>query len=509
MVKNYIIGIDAGTSFIKSVLFDLEGNEFGKSEIKTNVVKPFAGWIETDMLDLYRSVIRSLKDLLSKTKANRKDIIGIGITGPGDGTWIVDEAGNPVRNGIYWCDGRSDKIVSNWLKDGTALKAFDISGTSVNTGLQCAQVRWLKENEPDSLKKARSIIHCKDWLFYKFTGVVSSDESDESLALFNIHERNYDKRLFELFGIEEFFHLYPIANPSEENNATISEDLAKELGLSSDLMISSGPMDVSACALGGGAIYHGQACSIIGTASIHEIITDTPLTSPEMIGMTLCHAHKKRWIRLMASMAATPNLDWFLNEFGYKYKAEAKEKGIDVIKYADKIIEKIPVGSNGIIYHPYIFPGGERAPFVSPSARAIFSGLNLNSSIDFMLRSIYEGVGFAMLDCYNHMPIEVTEIILTGGGANSDIWCQIISDITGRYIKIPCGKEYGAKGAALNMGISAGIYKSFEDAVAKTVKVIKSYTPDSDNHKKYSDIYMIYKLTYEKMMEIWNKKINT
>ena len=504
MKENYIIGIDAGTSITKAVLFDLGGNEIFKTEVQTNISSPFIGWIETEMNGLWKDTKKCLKELILKSKISHNDIIGIGLTGPGDGTWMIDHEGNPIRPGIYWCDGRAEKIIQKWFSDGTAERAFEICGTSVNTGSQCAQIKWLKENEPKTLRTAKTIFHCKDWLYYKFTGKITSDESDESLGLFDIKKRKYEKELFELFEINEYFDKYPVVQSSDKNRSKILTEVAKELGLNKDLMVASGPMDVVSCALGGGAIYHGQACSIIGTASIHEVITDTPIISPKMVGMTLCHAHKSKWIRLMAAMAATPNIDWFIKEFGYKYEKESKKKGIPILKYLEEVISNVPLGCEGVLYHPYILPGGERAPFVAPNARANFSGITISHSIDHVIRSIYEGIGFSMLDCYMHMPISIGDIILTGGGSKSSTWCQIIADITGKIIRIPRGEEFGAKGAMLNFGVALGIYDGFEDAVSKTVDIAKSYFPNTINTKKYNEIYKIYKMTYKKMIDVWD-----
>ncbi len=504
--NEYLIGIDAGTTYVKAALFDLEGRELFKKGTPTNISSPDPRWIEADMAILWEYIKKCLKELIAAAKINSKKIAGIGLTATGDGTWMIDYDENPVRPGILWCDGRSEIILNGWLSDGTAEKAFDICGTAIHTGSQCTQLKWLKEHEPECLKRTKAIFHCKDWLFYKFTGKITTDETDESLTFLNIKSRQYDDELFKLFDIYEYSDKFPTVNHAEENTGTILGGLAKEFNLSKDLIIGSGPMDVLACAVGGGAIKNGDACSIIGSAGINEVVTGHPLLYPRMVGMNLCHAPKDKWIRLIAAMSATPNLDWFIKEFGAKYKLEAEEKGIKLIKYVDKIVENIPAGCEGVLYHPYIFPGGERGPFVVPNANASFTGLSINHSIDFLLRSIYEGVGFSMLDCYKNMPVEINEIILTGGGAKSNIWCQIISDITGKVIKIPGGEEYGAKGAALNVGVALGIYKDFEEAVLKTVKTVKTYLPDSLNNRKYQEIYEVYKMTYEKMMDVWNKR---
>jgi erythritol kinase (D-erythritol 1-phosphate-forming) len=387
-----------------------------------------------------------------------------------------------------------------------AKQAFEICGTSVFTGAQSAQITWLRENEPDALQAAATIFHAKDWLFYKLTGAITSDETDESLVMLRMSTRQYNRELFRIFGIDDLFEKYPPVKPTVENVGKILPAVAAELGLPAGLMIGSGPMDVSSCALGSGAIDHGQASSILGTAGIHQVIMDKPLLEPKMVGMTLCHGIKNRWLRMLAAMVATPNLDWFLKEAGQSI-SQNNYKSKDVLyKHLEKRIMSVPAGSDGVIYHPYLFPGGERGPFVKPTARASFTGLNLNHTLNHMLRAVYEGVVFAMLDCYRNMPIDPKVIYLSGGGAKSDVWCQIASDCLGKIVQVPDGSQFGSKGAAINVGLALGEYKDAGEAVKKTVKFVRSYKPNAKNTRIYQELYSVYKLTAERQMDIWDMR---
>ena len=155
-------------------------------------------------------------------------------------------------------------------------------------------------------------------------------------------------------------------------------------------------------------------------------------------------------------MTATPNLDWFLSEVG-RDMAGGEHPGSDrFYRRLEDILRKVPPGSEGVLYHPYLFPGGERGPFVKPTARASFTGLTLNHGRRHLLRAVYEGVALSMLDCYRHMPIEPKSIHLSGGGTNSGFWCQLIADCLGKQVRVPAGSQFGAKGAAINIGIAIG-----------------------------------------------------
>jgi sugar (pentulose or hexulose) kinase len=501
-----LIGVDAGTSVVKVVAFDYLGNEIYTHEIPMPLLRPEPLWIEQDMDKLWQAVKTCLRNVSGHLKERRRQIEGIGITSTGDGTWIIDKEGKPVRGGILWCDGRAGKVVDRLHAQGIAHQAFDICGTSVFTGSQAAQLLWLRENEPESLQKAHVIFHAKDWLFYKFTGLITSDETDESLTMLRMTTRQYDLELFKIFGIEDLYPKFPPVKPTVENVGVLLPDVAADLDLPRGLAVGSGPMDVAACALGTGAIEHGQASSILGTAGIHQVIMEDPILEPRMVGMTLCHGVQGRWMRMMAAMTATPNLEWFLKELGTGFSLEAREAGTDLYEHVEKLVDSIPAGSEGVIFHPYLFPGGERGPFVKPTARASFSGLNLNHTGKHLLRAVYEGVAFATLDCYRNMPIDPKIVFLSGGGAKSPVWCRIVADCLGKTVSVPEGSQFGAKGAALNVGIAVGIYKNAQDGVARSVRTARSYQPDSSNTRLYHQLYEVYKQTAERQMDLWDRR---
>ena len=501
-----LIGVDAGTSVVKAVAFDASGSEICASETPMPLRRPEPLWIEQDMNELLQKVKACLREVGVRLKGFKREIGGIGITSTGDGTWLIDQAGNSVRGGILWCDGRAGKIVDRLHAQGIARQAFDICGTSVFTGSQAPQLLWLRENEPEALEKAHVIFHAKDWLFYKLTGLITSDETDESLTMLRMTTRQYDPELFRIFGINHLYSKFPTVKPTQENVGTLLPQVAGDLDLPKGTLVGSGPMDVAACALGTGAIEHGQASSILGTAGIHQVIMEQPILEPRMVGMTLCHGIPGRWIRMLAAMTATPNLDWFLKELGSGFSVEARDAGTELYEHVERVVNSVPAGSDGALFHPYLFPGGERGPFVKPSARASFTGLNLNHTSKHLLRAVYEGVAFATLDCYRHMPIDPQMVFLSGGGAKSPVWCQIVADCLGKTVKVPEGSQFGAKGAAINVGIALGMYKNAQDGVARSVRTARVYDPNPSNTRLYHQLYEVYRQTAERQMDLWDRR---
>lgn len=500
-MEQYIIGIDSGTSGIKAVLFNTVGKEIAKKGIPLTGYFPEENQYEEDMTEIWDKAKQCVKQVA--TKVPSEQIIGIGITAQGDGLWMVDEKMEPVRRGCCFCDGRAAEFVDQWVEDGTCEKLFDVTGTWIFTGNQNGIVRWMEKYETDSLEKSRWLMHLKDYLFYKFTGQITTDATDQSLVLLDQNTRDYLDEAFTLCKIDQYREKYPPVKSAKENAFYITPELAFELGLKGHVLVTSGPMDVGACALGSGVIEKGHCCSIMGTAALHEMVIDRPMEDTIHAGMTVTHVMENRWLRLMASLAGTPNLEWMLETMGGQIRIDAEKAGMNVYGYMEKLIEESPIGSNGVMYHPYLLAGGERAPFTDSRARASYTGLSVRNTLGDIVRATYEGVAFAMLDCYEHMPLPIEQITVCGGGSNSGVWCQMFADALGSRIVTVEGEELGARGVAINNAVVQGIYSDYKDAVDQIVSIRKVYEPDMVKHKTYIKFYNLYRQVYTALRSTW------
>jgi len=497
----YFIGIDSGTTSIKAVLFDIEGNELGKKAMPLTGIFPEENQYEEDMREIWEKARLCIRDITSRF--DKDSIVGVGITAQGDGLWMLDDAGEPVRNGCCFCDGRAAEFVDQWVTDGTCDKLFELTGTRIFTGNQNGIVKWMEKYEKDNLDKSRSLLHLKDFLFYKMTGRLTTDASDQSLIMIDPVTRQYIDEAFDLCGILPYREKYPPIKTASENTIKMLREVALELGLNENVLVTSGPMDVVACALGSGVVERGHCCSIIGTAALHEMVIDKPLSDDIRAGMTVTHVMEDRWLRLMASLAGTPNLEWMLNTIGKQVKLDAEAARENVYAYMEKMLDTVPIGSRGVMYHPYLLAGGERAPFTDARARASYTGISVRHTLEDIVRATYEGVAFAMLDCYSHMPGHIEQVTVCGGGANSNAWCQMFSDALGVKIFTVKGEELGAKGAAVNNAVVQGFYKDYREAVQKTVEIDRVFKPDMGRHAKYMKYYELYKSTYHAIQETW------
>ena len=491
---------------VKAIVFDLAGREMACASkgLSIEIAKP--GWAEQDMDSTWEAVREVTAASLKKCKLASSNIVAVGLAGQGDGCRLIDKRLRPIRKAILWLDGRAIEIVTRWEKDGINSSAFPITGSAIFAGTPAAVIKWLEKNEPYSLKQAEHFLFAKDWIKLKLTDCIVTDQSDASRAPIDIQRRAYSDELFKLLGLSPYQRLFPPIVSSMEVIGEVTSKASQETGLKKGTPVISGMIDVAATPMGMGVIEAGQAFSVIGTTSFHAVISNKLILEPPGVGMTIAYL-SGRFIRSMPSMAGTPNLDWFVREFCDSERIAAKQGGKSIFELLEKKVRGVPLGAEGLLYHPYINPGGERAPFVKPSAKAQFFGIGLRHSRWHLLRSIYEGVALAMLDCFANIPIQISEIAVSGGGGKSDLWCQIFADATGKVIRTSQVTELGALGAAISAGVGVGIYSSVEDAVRKVVKLKREYYPNPENHQKYQQLYRLYQSLYQHLWDDWDLRV--
>jgi sugar (pentulose or hexulose) kinase len=503
-----LLGIDAGTLYIKSVLLDIDGRELAVSGREATLEYSRPGWAEQDMEELWRATAATIKEVITRSGARSEDIAGVCATGQGHGSYLIGKDGKPARkNAISWLDTRKQDILKEWYKgwkhDGIASEIYDVSGWRLMECMQILHMAWLSRNEPATLQKARAHMECKDWLRYKLTGQVYMDYTGASLTgLFNPARLDWEDSLFEEVQVPR--ELFPEVLGSWERAGEVTYEASLETGLKKGTPVAAGAVDICASGLAAGAITPGICCSIIGTAGIHELCTDRPIYDRSKEYCVCCAAAPDRWYVETGSNTAGACLRWFRDKLGHEEVEAASRTGASPYQLYDGYVEKAPLGSNGVLFHPFF--SGERSPIFKPNARGLFFGLGLWTEKQDILRSIYEGVGFSTKDnlrLFEEAGIRPEEIRLVGGGARSNVWAQIIADITGYPIRVPLGEEFGAKGAAIEAGVVARFYQDPFDGVKKTVRVAKEFEPEPIRHKKYSKLFKAYGELYALLWDFY------
>ena len=499
----YLLGIDAGTTVIKSTLFELDGREIAGAAHDSSLLTPHPGWAESDMATVWQAVQNTVRQTLARAAVAPAQVVAVGVTGQGDGTWLINNAGAPVRPAILWSDGRTADLVKELWQAGVGHELFQITGTALNTCNQAVQLRWLQEHEPETLARTAAVLRAKDWIFLCLTGIVSTDTTDASHTYFSAHSRTYDERILDLLGVEAWRHVIPPAPRPAELHAPLLEAVARELGLRPGTPVVAGPFDVAASALGVGAAFPGDACSVLGTAGVHQVMVDAPVLMPADIGYNMHHAPDGVFVRLLPTMTSTQNLQWFAREFYAPEWAAAQVSGANIWDALEQIAGQEPLGARGVIYHPYLDPAGERAPFISSAARAQFSGLSAYHTRATLLRAVYEGVALSVLDCYETMRSPVTSLRLAGGGARSPLWAQMLADALAAPVIVAEGTEYGARGAVINAAVAVGLFASYAEAVARMVRPARTFDPTPGMRERFLALLEIYRAEREAMMQVW------
>ncbi|WDF38117.1 carbohydrate kinase [Streptomyces sp. T12] len=420
------VGIDVGTSTVKAAAFDTEGRELAVASRPVGLAL-HGGVVEQDMDELYGAVVAVLEELTSRAP---EPIELAGLTGQGDGVWLVDAEGRPVRPAASWMDGRAHELVDRWLADGTFETVFRRTGSAMFPGCPGPLLAWLDSHEPKALDAARAALYCKDMVFQRLTGTgPTTDVSDASMPFLDPRTRTYDNRVVELLGLTHRRGLLaPVSDP-------VATARTRGEGLPAGTRIANGPYDLPACALGAGVTSAGDGLLIVGTCLASLVATtDLDLTG-EPAGLYINTDRPGHWLRAMPAMVGTAALDWVLSTTGVRHEE------------VDGLLAETPPGAHGVRVLPYFAPSGERAPFVEPRLRAELTGVCLESTRADLVRATCEGIGYAARHCLQAAGLTGT-LAVCGGGTRSPAWMRLLADVLGRPLRVVEG-EVGARGAVL------------------------------------------------------------
>ncbi|MCZ4603078.1 carbohydrate kinase [Streptomyces sp. Lzd4kr] len=420
------VGIDVGTSMVKAAAFDSTGRELAVESRPVGLTL-HGGLVEQDMEEVYGAVVAVLEEVTGRVP---EPVELAGLTGQGDGVWLVDAEGRPVRAAASWMDGRAHELVDRWLADGTFETVFRRTGSAMFPGCPGPLLAWLESHEPKALDAAAAALYCKDMVFHRLTGAgPATDVSDASMPFLDPRTRSYDNRVVELLGLT---HRRGLLAPVSDPVATAP---ALGEGLPPGTRLANGPYDLPACALGAGVTSPGDGLLIVGTCLAGLVATtDLDLTG-EPAGLHISTDRPGHWLRAMPAMVGTAALDWVLSTTGVRHEE------------VDGLLAETPPGAHGVRVLPYFAPSGERAPFVEPRLRAELTGVSLETTRADLVRATCEGIGYAARHCLEAAGLTGT-LAVCGGGTRSPAWMRLLADVLGRPLRVVEG-EVGARGAVL------------------------------------------------------------
>lgn len=489
----YVLGIDKGTTTTKAALFDTrDGSTLATARRPTKSFRPKPDWHEEDMEDTYAGVAGAIRDVIESSGINPRDIVGVGVSGHMGGLWTLDVGGNPAGPAIAWPDARASSLLESWQSDGRVEKLYEISGNAPIPGLPLVLLAYLKHNDRDFYDRIETVFCAKDYVNYRLTGAIATDESDLSFFPCDIRKRVASPELFALAGISEIQGKLAPVLQTGEIVGHITAKAAVETGLCEGTLVVTGAGDAVAAAIGVGALSSGQAVTVIGTSFMNNLTIDEPIFEPVGVGFLFLMPNG-RWQRLMSNTGGgSLCLDWILSAFGQKAFSASGEISSETFARIEKECRAVPPLSNGLMIHPYFNTSGMTAPSHEPLARGSIFGLDMATTPTSMVRAVMEGVAFSMMDCYGALDAPVHEIRITGGGARSQLWREICAAAMNRPLLVPEVEETGALGVALLAAKAAGHYATLELAARHMVRIADTVRPDprlADHYASASPLF--------------------
>ena len=500
---NYYLSIDAGTSIVKVVIFDLNFKVVFIKSINNNVITNTKGKSEINMEKFWLITSQCIDECIKKSKINPKKILSVGITGNMVGAWPVNFKNKPTRNAILWNDTRSEEIFNSLKRKNKKIfeEIFKISGSVVQYGCTLPVLKWLDKFEKKTLLKTKYFLTCKDWIRFKLTNEFNNDYTERSVSPGDIKKTGFSLDIFELLKLNpKYIKKFPKIKKSDEIGGYVTLSASKKTGLIAGTPVAVGAGDVPSTAIGVGAVKNGICSSIVGTTCHNYLVSNKPIFKPKNTGL-LFYSPNNQWLRTMINVAGTTNFDWVIaNFYKDKIKKLTKQK---IIKDFEKKFQKYNIDNNQIIFLPYFNYGGSISPFFNLKAKAEIFGLQPHHSGDDILFASYQGLAMAIKDCYNGLEVKLKNLFLSGGASYSKLFPQILSDVLGIKIYIPEGEEFGARGAAYLASIAISKNKNLENLVKFNQKIKKIHYPNKKNYHYYSLKFGKYLELRKQLNNIW------
>jgi xylulokinase len=520
MTEKLILAIDHGTSGMKVALITLNGKVIGWENESVKLILTPDGGAEQSTADWWSAFLSATKRLLARNLAPASAIEAICCSTQGASTVAVDREGNALRNAILWMDMRSAPYLLKKYKglinfNGVSLyktaRWVAITGgmPSVTGKDPAGHMLMIKEKFPEVYERAYKFLNVLDYMNLRLTGRFVATY-DSILTTWVTDNRKpdgvrYHETLIRDSGIDA--DKFPEIVSGTSVIGRLKADVAEALGLSRDVKVVAGAIDITAAAIGAGTTEDYQPHIYIGTSS--WIAAHVPYKKTDIISSiaSVPCAIPKRYLLNAIQETGGGNLTFLRDNIIYHKDELLQEAHVpDIFAYLDQIAERVPAGSHGVIYTPWIW--GERAPIDDKNVRAGLYNINLKSTREDILRAFLEGIAFntnwLLSPVESFLGRKVQSLNIIGGGAQSDVWCQIFADVMNVEIKQVADPIYAnARGAAWIGAVGLGEI-AFSD-VPKLVEIKKSYTPNPNHRKIYDERFAIYKDIYKQMKNIYGK----
>jgi xylulokinase len=489
-----LLGIDLGTSGVKVIAMNETGELLASSSVSYPLIQTRAGWSEQDASEWWMGTVQAIQSILKEPTVTSESIVALSLSGQMHGSVFLDSDKEVIRHPILWNDTRTFKECQEITSIIGEEDLLGFVGNPALEGFTLPKLLWLRENEPENYKKLATLMLPKDYIVYRLTGRLCTEYSDAAgTLLLDVKNRSWSKDVCDKLDVK--MSILPELLDSTAVAGTLTKQASEETGLPQHVKVMPGGADNAVSAVGNGIVEEGIMLASIGTSGVVLAHTDNMHHDPQGRIHSFNHAVPNSWYLMGVMLSAGMSMSWLKNDLiGRDYD------------YINEQSAQVEPGSEGVIFLPYLF--GERTPHRDPKARGAYFGISGIHSQKHMMRAVFEGVAFGLkdsLELIKDLGVQPAQIRVTGGGAKSKLWRQILADVFNAEVLTMQADEGPAFGAALLAGVGAGIYPSVQEAVKNTVALGDACEPKSENSKRYEEIYPLFKSLYQSLKGDYQK----
>jgi len=482
---SYTIGCDVGSQSLKGVLLDPSGRLAGEASRPYDLAFPRPGWAEQDPAAWLAALREVVRDLLEGAGLRPADVGTVGFASQVDGVVAVDGELRPLRPAIIWMDRRAESQAAALGRALPAKRVFALTGLNLDSSHVAPKILWLRDEQPEVFARSAAFLLPGSYVVAHLTGELVVDYSNASSTMvYDVRSRTWSAEMLAAADLDEA-RLGRIA-PADEVAGSLHADGAAEIGLLPGTRVVVGCGDEHGACLGAGLVRPGVVCDITGTAEPVAVAAPEPIFDDTGLVETHAHADSRLWLIENPGFVSGGSIRWFLDNFSRTDYGSL-----------DTAAALVPPGSDGLVFLPCL--SGAMTPTWNGSARGVFYGLSMAHGVDHLGRAVFEGCAYGfrdIVDRFWEMGLGRDEIRVVGGGARSELWCQIKADVTGRPLRTLADPESTAVGAAMLAGVGEGTFRTLDEAAEALVGFGRSYEPDPATRGIYDEAYGLYRRLY-------------
>jgi len=500
-MSKYVLGCDVGTGGTRAVIMDERGRLIASAtEEHAPFASPQIGWAEQQPEDWWRATGIAVRKALAASGVRGEQISCVGFSGQMHGAVMLDKAAQVVRPALIWCDVRTEKQCQELNQRIGSERLIQLTCNPALPNFTLTKLLWVQENEPENWERVRFVMLPKDYVRFRLTGDRAIDMADASGTLMlDVSQRQWSSQVLQAAGIDS--SMLPALYESPDICGKVSAAGAAATGLTEGTPVVAGAGDQAAGATGMGIVRPGSVSATIGTSGVVFAATDRPVLDPKGRLHTFCHAVPGRWHVMGVTQAAGLSLRWFRDRFGNGHPKD----GGDAYRQLTAEAASVPAGADGLLWAPYLM--GERTPYLDANARGALVGITASHTRAHVVRAILEGVAFSLQDTFTilrEMNVPVKSIRVGGGGARSQLWCQIQADVYGHEVERVEAEEGAAYGAAILAGVGAKMWPSVDAACDSVVKLRDRVEPNPESVAAMTANYAAYRRVYPALKSVYS-----